>query len=159
VQLARIAGARVIGTSSSAEKLDRARALGMDEGIDYTKEDVPARVMELTDGHGVDLVYEHVGGDRFADGMGSLSWNGRMVICGGHAGEVVPFDIIPFFRGQHQIVGSFVYDRDELEKVLALGARGLLEPLVAETFPLSETRAAMEMMESRNFFGKLVVLP
>ncbi len=115
--------------------------------------------MELTDGHGVDLVYEHVGGDRFADGMGSLSWNGRMVICGGHTGEVVPFDIIPFFRGQHQIVGSFVYDRDELEKVLALGARGLLEPLVAETFPLSETRAAMEMMESRNFFGKLVVLP
>ena len=52
-----------------------------------------------------------------------------------------------------------MYDRDELEKVLELGARGLLEPLVAETFPLSETRAAMEMMESRNFFGKLVVLP
>ena len=159
VQLARIAGARVIGTSSSAEKLDRARELGMDEGIDYTKEDVPARVMELTDGRGVDLVYEHVGGDRFADGMGSLSWNGRMVICGGHAGEVVPFDIIPFFRGQHQIVGSFVYDREELEKVLQLGARGLLQPLVADTFPLSETRAAMERMESRDFFGKLVVVP
>ena len=143
VQLAKLGGAYVIGTSSSTAKLDRARALGMDEGIDYTSEDVPARVRELTDGRGVDLVYEHVGGERFADGLGSLAQNGRMVTCGGHSGEVVPLDIIPFFRGQQTISGSFVYSREELEKVLALGARGLIKPIVADTFSLSETRAAM----------------
>jgi NADPH:quinone reductase-like Zn-dependent oxidoreductase len=159
VQLAKLGGAYVIGTSSSAEKLERARALGMDEGIDYTREDVPARVRELTEGRGVDLVYEHVGGERFADGLGSLAPDGRMVICGGHSGEVVPFDIIPFFRSQLTIIGSFVYSREELEKVLALAARGLIKPLVGGTFPLADTRAAMELMESRDFFGKLVVLP
>ncbi len=159
VQLAKLGGAYVIGTSSSAEKLDRARELGMDEGIDYTCEDVPARVRELTDGRGVDLVYEHVGGERFADGLGSLAQDGRLVTCGGHSGEVVPLDIIPFFRGQQTIIGSFVYSREELEKVLALGARGLIKPLVADTFPLSEIHAAMAVMESRDFFGKLIVLP
>ena len=91
--------------------------------------------------------------------MGSLARDSRMVICGGHSGEVVPFDIIPFFRNQLNVIGSFVYDRHELEKVLELGARGLLAPQVADTFELSETRAAMEQMESQNFFGKLVVLP
>lgn len=159
VQLAKIAGAQVIGTSSSAEKLDRARALGMDEGINYTDEDVPARVHELTDGRGVDLVYEHVGGDRFADGLGSLAQDGRMVICGGHSGEVVPFDIIPFFRAQQQVIGSFVYSREELEKVLSLGARGMIKPLVAATFPLAEARAAMALLDSRDFFGKILLLP
>ena len=159
VQLAKLGGAYVIGTSSSAEKLDRARELGMNEGIDYTRDDVPARVLELTDGRGVDLVYEHVGGERFADGLGSLAQDGRLVTCGGHSGEVVPVDIIPLFRGQHTIIGSFVYTREELEKVLALGARGLITPIVADTFPLSETRAAIDLMESRDFFGKLIVLP
>jgi NADPH:quinone reductase-like Zn-dependent oxidoreductase len=159
VQLAKLAGAYVIGTSSSPEKLARAGEFGMDEGIDYTRENVPERVRELTDGRGVDLVYEHVGGERFADGIGSLAQDGRMVTCGGHSGEVVPFDIIPFFRGQHTIIGSFVYSREELEKVLAMAGRGQITPLVADTFPLAETRSAMELMESRDFFGKIVVLP
>ena len=115
MQLAKLGGAYVIGTSSSPEKLERAAALGMDAGIDYTKEDVPARVAELTGGNGVDLVFEHVGGELFQKAIESLSQGGRLVTCGAHAGEVVPFDIIPFFRGQHSIIGSFVYSREELE--------------------------------------------
>jgi NADPH:quinone reductase-like Zn-dependent oxidoreductase len=159
VQLAKLGGAYVIGTSSSGEKLARASELGMDVGINYSTEDVPARVAELTGGRGVDLVFEHVGGELFQAGLDSLTQDGRLVICGAHAREVVPFDIIPFFRGQHEIIGSFVYTREELEKVLALGARGLIKPLVAQTFPLDESRAAMELMESRDFFGKILVLP
>ena len=81
----------------------------MDAGIDYTSEDVPSRVMELTGGRGVDLVFEHVGGELFQKAVDSLAQNGRLVTCGGHGGEVVPFDIIPFFRGQHTFIGSFVY--------------------------------------------------
>ena len=159
VQLAKLGGAYVIGTSSSAQKLERAASLGMDLGIDYTREDVPARVREATGGSGVDLVFEHVGGTLFQAGLDSLARDGRLVTCGGHGGEVVPFDIIPFFRSQHQIIGSFVYSREELEKVLALGARGLIKPMVARTFPLEDARAAMDLLESRDFFGKILIVP
>jgi NADPH:quinone reductase-like Zn-dependent oxidoreductase len=120
---------------------------------------VPARVREATGGNGVDLVFEHVGGTLFQVGLDSLARDGRLVTCGGHGGEVVPFDIIPFFRSQHQIIGSFVYSREELEKVLALGARGLIKPMVARTFPLEDARAAMDLLESRDFFGKILIVP
>ena len=159
VQLAKLGGAYVIGTSSSPEKLARAAELGMDEGIDYTREDIPSRVMELTGGAGVDLVFEHVGGELFQKSLESLSRDGRIVTCGAHGGEVVPFDIIPFFRSQHTIIGSFVYERHELERVLAMGARGQIKPLVADTFPLHEAAAAMDKLESRDFFGKILVCP
>jgi len=159
VQLAKLGGAYVIGSSSSSEKLERAASLGLDAGIDYGTEDVPARVRELTGGRGVDLVFEHVGGRMFQIGLDSLAWDGRLVTCGGHGGEVVPLDIIPFFRNQHQVIGSFVYSREELEKVLALGARGMIKPLVARAFPLAEARAAFSLLESRDFFGKILLRP
>jgi NADPH:quinone reductase-like Zn-dependent oxidoreductase len=159
VQLAHRAGAFVIGTSSSPEKLERAAANGMDVGIDYTAEEVPTRVMDITSGRGVDMVFEHVGGELFQKAIESLAHDGRLVTCGAHAGEVVPFDIIPFFRSQHRIIGSFVYEREELDKVLEFAARGLLKPLVAETFPLRDVRAAFELLESRDFFGKILLRP
>jgi NADPH:quinone reductase-like Zn-dependent oxidoreductase len=159
VQLAHLAGALVIGTSSSQEKLERARRDGMDAGIDYTTEDVRERVMELTRDRGVDLVFEHVGGELFQKAIESLAQNGRMVTCGAHGGEVVPFDIIPFFRAQQTIIGSFVYEREELENVLDFAARGLLRPLVAQTFALTDARAAFELLESREFFGKILLRP
>lgn len=159
VQLAQLSGAYVIGTSSSQEKLERARGNGLDVGIDYTVEDVPARVMEITGGRGVDLVFEHVGGELFQKAIASLSADGRLVTCGAHGGEVVPFDIIPFFRAQHRIIGSFVYEREELDKVVDFAARGLLKPLVAETYPLADAQAAFELLESRKFYGKILLRP
>jgi NADPH:quinone reductase-like Zn-dependent oxidoreductase len=159
VQLAKLGGAYVIGTSSSAEKLERAAGLGMDAGINYRQEDVAARVMELTDGHGVDLVFEHVGGELFQKALESLAPDGRLVTCGAHGGEVVPFDIIPFFRAQHSIIGSFVYTREELEKVLKLATRGQIKPLVAATYRLDEARSATERLECHDFFGKILLVP
>jgi len=157
VQLAKLAGAFVIGNASSDEKLARAKELGMDVGINHQTQDVVEEVMRATDGRGVELAYEHVGGELFQKALDSLAKDGRMVICGGHSGEVVPFDIIPFFRGQKQIIGSFVYERLEVEKVLDLAARGLITPLVHKTFPLDRAREAMEMMERREHFGKIVL--
>ena len=159
VQLARIAGAFVIGNASTVEKLDLARDLGMDEGINHRTEDVVARVMELTDDRGVDLVYEHVGGELFQKGLDSLTKDGRLVICGGHSGEVVPFDIIPFFRGQKSVIGSFTYTRDEVRKSFDLAARRLIKPLIHQTFPLDDAGEAMATMERREHFGKLVLVP
>jgi NADPH:quinone reductase-like Zn-dependent oxidoreductase len=159
VQLAHLAGAFVIGNASTDEKLARASELGLDVGINHQTQDVVEEVMRVTDGRGVDLVFEHVGGELFQKGLDSLAKDGRLVICGGHSGEVVPFDIIPFFRSQKQIIGSFVYDRWEIERVLDFAARGLIQPLVYRTFPLDEAREAMETMERREHFGKIVLKP
>jgi NADPH:quinone reductase-like Zn-dependent oxidoreductase len=159
VQLAHLGGAFVIGNASSREKLDRAAELGMDAGINHATEDVVARVMELTEERGVDLVYEHVGGELFQKGLDSMTKDGRLVICGGHSGEVVEFDIIPFFRAQKSVIGSFVYTREEVAKCLELAGRGLITPLVHQTFPLDDAREAMATMERREHFGKLVLVP
>jgi NADPH:quinone reductase-like Zn-dependent oxidoreductase len=159
VQLAHMAGARVIGNSSGDDKLARASELGLDAGINYTKQDLVAEVMRLTDDRGVDLVYEHCGGELFQMGLDSLSKDGRLVICGGHAGEVVPFDIIPVFRAQKSVIGSFVYTKAEVEICLELARRGRIVPLVHQTFPLERAKDAMNLMESREFFGKIVLTP
>jgi NADPH:quinone reductase-like Zn-dependent oxidoreductase len=157
VQLAHLAGAYVIGNSSRDEKLARASELGMDAGINYTKQDVVEEVMRLTENRGADLVYEHVGGELFQKGLEALSKDGRMVICGGHSGEVVPLDIIPFFRSQKSVIGSFVYTRAEVEKCLELARRGRITPIVHTTLPLERAKEAMDLMESREFFGKILV--
>lgn len=159
VQLAHNAGAFVIGTSTRDDKLAKAAELGMDYGINYTKANVVDEVMKVTGGVGVDLTYEHVGGDAFQWGLDSLRKDGRLVTCGAHAGEVVDFDIIPFFRRQISVIGSFVYTRDEVLRCLDLLARGKITPLVAATFPLEQAKEAMELMESRDFFGKIVITP
>ena len=159
VQLARIAGATIIGTASSDEKLGRAAELGMHHGINYREQDVVEEVMRLTDDRGADLAYEHVGGDLFQKALDSLGKDGRLVICGGHGGEVVPFDIIPFFRSQKRIIGSFVYNRDEVERCMALAERRAITPLVHKVFPLAEAREAMATMERREHFGKIVLTP
>ncbi len=159
VQLAKMAGAFVIGNASSDEKLERARELGMDVGINHATQDVVEEVMKATDGAGADLTYEHVGGELFQKGLDALKKDGRLVICGGHSGEVVPFDIIPFFRTQKSVIGSFVYTREEISRCFDLAARGRITPLVHATFPLEQAREAMEMMERREHFGKIVLTP
>jgi NADPH:quinone reductase-like Zn-dependent oxidoreductase len=157
VQIAKHAGAFVLGTSSKDDKLAKAKELGLDVGINYTTQNVVEEVLRVTEGHGVDVVYEHVGGEHFQAGLDSLAKDGRLVTCGAHAGEVVDFDIIPFFRRQLQVIGSFVFDRYEVEQCFDLIGRGALKPQVAATFPLEEAAQAMELMESRDFFGKIVL--
>ena len=157
VQVAKNAGAFLIGSSSSDDKLERAKGLGLDVGINYTKQDVVEEVMKATDGHGVDVVFEHVGGELFQQALDSLAKDGRLVTCGAHAGEVVPFDIIPFFRRQLSVIGSFVFSRSEVETCFALIARVSLVPQIAATFPLDQVKEATELMESRAFFGKIVL--
>jgi NADPH:quinone reductase-like Zn-dependent oxidoreductase len=115
--------------------------------------------MRITGGRGVDLVYEHVGGKLFQAGLDSLDKDGRLVICGGHSGEVVPFDIIPFFRAQRSVIGSFTYTRDEVERCLELARQGKIVPLVHKVFPLEQAADAMAMMERREQFGKIVLKP
>jgi NADPH:quinone reductase-like Zn-dependent oxidoreductase len=147
VQLAKLSGAYVIGNSSGDAKLAKAKEFGMDVGINYKTQDLVEEVRKATGGKGVEVVLE------------ALAWSGRIVTCGGHSEEVVPLDIIPFFRGQKSIIGSFVYDKDEFETCLALCARGQITALVDSVYSLDDTADAFRRVESREHFGKVVIKP
>lgn len=159
IQLASWAGAFVIGTSSSEDRLDQARSLGMDAGINYTQTDVAQAVMELTDGRGADLAYEHVGGQQFQGALDALGKDGRLVTCGAHAGEVVSLDIIHLFRHERRIIGSFCYTQEEVARCLQLAAQGTVTPVVHEVYPLDRIADATTAMEQRSQFGKIVIEP
>jgi NADPH:quinone reductase-like Zn-dependent oxidoreductase len=100
----------------------------------------------------------HVGDSAFQTALDSLGKDGRMVVCGAHAGEVVPFDIIPFFRGQKTVIGSFCYTREEVERCVELAGRGTIEPVVHKVFPLDEVAEAHATLERREHFGKIVLV-
>src|SRR5204862_6138882 len=107
VQLAKLAGAgAIITTASSEKKLEHAKALGATHLINYSKENFADRVMAITGGRGVDVVMEHIGGAVFTTSLQCLARGGIIVTVGAHAGEVVEFDIIPFFRKELRLAGS-----------------------------------------------------
>lgn len=159
IQVAKRAGARVITSAGSDEKLDRARALGADVGVNYTREDLTAAVLEATDGRGVDLVLEHVGGDVFCRSLAAVATGGRVVVCGGHAGEVVPLDLIELFRHEWSVIGCVRASEPELRTVIELVGAGELEPVVSESFALEDAARAHEAMEDRRQFGKVLLRP
>ncbi|MCI0635836.1 MAG: zinc-binding dehydrogenase [Actinobacteria bacterium] len=159
VQIAKLAGATVITTAGSDEKLENAQADGADHTINYRHDDVTAGALELTNGRGVDLVVEHLGGEQFNASLGALRKGGRLVTCGGHAGEVVPFDIIPFFRNEWQVIGSRTGTTQEICRVMNLIAEGKLRPRIHAALPLAEASEAHRILENREHFGKVVLTP
>jgi NADPH:quinone reductase-like Zn-dependent oxidoreductase len=159
IQVAKHAGAYVIGTSSTDARLDRAQKLGIDVGINYSDEDVSRRVLEITDGAGADVVYEHVGGQRFAEGLLALAPGGRLVTCGATTDEVVNLDLVRLFRGQWTIHGSYAYCANDLRAVLELAGRGLVKAVVSECFPLERVREAFEFFDRGKHFGKVILVP
>jgi NADPH:quinone reductase-like Zn-dependent oxidoreductase len=160
VQVARLAGAAaIVATASSEKKLEQAKALGATHLINYLKEDFAERVMAITGGRGVDVVMEHIGGEVFTKSLRCLARGGILVTVGAHAGEVVEFDIIPFFRKELRLAGSKNASVLELRKVMALVAEGKLKPIVHKAFPLAQAADAHRVVDSREFFGKVVLLP
>ena len=158
VQVAKLAGATVLATAGSEQKLQRARALGADHLIDYRADErFSQQVLEITAGKGVDLVMEHVGGPVFTESLKCVRTDGTVVTVGAHAGEVVPLDIIPFFRRQLSLVGSRNASTMELRTVMGLVSTGTLKPVVHAHFPLEQAAQAHRVLASRDLFGKLVM--
>ena len=160
VQVAKLAGAgAIITTASSEKKLDQAKALGATHLINYRKENFADRVMEITGGRGVDVVMEHIGGEVFTRSLQCLARGGIIVTVGAHAGEVVEFDIIPFFRKELRLAGSKNAPVLELRKVMGLVAEGKLKPIIHKAFPLAQAAEAHRVVDSRDFFGKVILVP
>jgi len=158
IQIGRLHGARVIALAGSPEKLARARALGADVAFDHRIDGLVEAVRAETGG-GVDAALEHVGGSVFGKVLECLRPNGRVVVLGGHAGEVVPLDLVRLFRNQWQVIGSRRASDAELDTVLGLVGEGSLRPVVDRVLPLAEAARAHRLLEDRRQFGKVVLEP
>ncbi|MDP3064936.1 MAG: zinc-binding dehydrogenase [Chloroflexota bacterium] len=153
----RVVGARVIATTSSPEKAERALALGADAVIDYTREDVTQRVMELTGGQGADVVVDHVGAQAFPKAFAALARGGRYGVCGVTSGYEVPLQMGALFTRQVSLFGVFMGSQEDMRQVTAMLNRGVIHPTIDHVFPLAEAADAHRLMESRAFFGKIVL--
>lgn len=158
VQMAKLAGARVITTVGSDDKIPKAVLLGADAVINHAKENVVERVRLLTEGKGVDVVIEHIGPDVWNLSLQALSKGGRLITCGATTGTEVKLDLRYLFSRQLTIKGSYMGTRAELVKAAELIGQGRLKPVIDRIFPLQEARAAQELMLSRKFFGKIVLV-
>jgi NADPH:quinone reductase-like Zn-dependent oxidoreductase len=158
VQCAKIAGATVIATVGTPEKIDPVRALGADVVVSYQDVFIRDVVADVTDGRGVDAVIDTVAGPLFGDHLASLRDDGRLATCGAHAGEVVDLDVVELFRHGWRVLGFRVATPDEIRTSLTLALDGRVRVPIAETFPLSEAADAHRFMDERRHVGKIVLV-
>ncbi|MGV8882892.1 MAG: zinc-binding dehydrogenase [Rhodoglobus sp.] len=157
LQICKAAGATVIGTASRDEKLQHATEDGADYVINYLTTDVRTEVDRITGGKGVDLVLDVVGGSAFVESMFMLKPYGRLVSLGAHAGEIVQFDIIEFFRRHISYISSHTQTREEMRTVLDLVGKGILRPRINSRYPLERAGEAHVELASRTAYGKIVL--
>ena len=156
LQIAKALGARVVVTSSSDAKLERARALGADEVLNHETEDVPARVKEITGG-GADVVVEHVGQATWARSLNAARQEGRIVVCGATSGPNPPAALHRIWWKQLAILGSTMGTPADFQGAYDLIAARKARPVVDEVFPLAEAAAAHERLERGEQLGKIIL--
>jgi NADPH:quinone reductase-like Zn-dependent oxidoreductase len=159
IQLAKAAGARVVTTVSSPEKVDYPLSLGADLVVDISRTDLVAAAREFTDGRGVDIVMDHVGPAVWDSSVYSLAPRGRMIFLGNTTGNRASFDLVYAYHFGLRFLGSDPYDRREFGPMLErYWSNGFRTPVDSE-FPLVEAAAAQRHMESRRATGKIVLRP
>jgi NADPH:quinone reductase-like Zn-dependent oxidoreductase len=159
IQIAKLFHARVITTAGDEKKLEKARALGADYGINHYQQKISQEVRRITNKEGVDIVIEHVGTATWDESMKSLKPGGTIVTCGATTGHEVAFDLRFLFSRQLNFLGSYMGTMGELHDVLSHVFAGRLKPVVDRSFPLKEARAAHEYLEASQMFGKVVLSP
>lgn len=156
MQLARLAGAKTIVTTTGAQKVAHFKGLGVDV-IDYREARVPDAVMSLTSGEGADLVIDNSGEASWPASLRSLARGGRIVTCGATTGGHPSAELQRLFIRQFNIHGSTMGSMDELRRLLRAFEAGEFEPMIDSRFPLSEIGAAFERQEAPERMGKVVL--
>lgn len=157
LQLAKLAGCRVIVTSRNDAKLQRAMEMGSDHVINGATQDVAKEVMALTGGRGVDVVIENVGQAVWSSALKSLVRGGRIVTCGATSGDQPSADLRRIFIRQLQIFGSTLGDLDEFRNLLTLVRRTGLRPVISSSYPMDKVHAALDELERGEQFGKIAI--
>lgn len=168
IQLAKAAGATVLATASSDERLERLREFGLDHGINYTKIDVAQEVMKYTNGAGVNLVVDSVGGSTLEGSVASLAYRGRISWVGRAGREEQPPEVWPIMQKNASITGVFLGAEMAvnpsrtyplIDNLLARIARKELSVVIDTTFPLAQAAEAHRYIESRKAFGRVIMTP
>ena len=163
IQIARAVGCRVIATAGTEEKRVKAIELGAELAIDHYQDDIVAAVREATDGRGVDVVLDHVGTPVFAAAVRSLAPEGRFVTCGVTAGHMGELHLGQLFVKGITLMGVGRPDNPRIAAtmrgLLAMIEVGQVAPVIAAVFSLEEIAEAHRLMESSEFFGKIVLVP
>jgi NADPH:quinone reductase-like Zn-dependent oxidoreductase len=157
LQIAKLIGAHVTVTSSSDEKLARARDLGADETLNYVGVDVGREIRQRTQKRGVNVVVDSVGEATWAQSLGALGKKGRLVTCGGTSGPMVTTDVRRLFWNQWSILGSTMGSEAEFCAIVAHFNAGRLRPPVDSVYPLADGREAFQRMQNKEQFGKIVM--
>jgi NADPH:quinone reductase-like Zn-dependent oxidoreductase len=157
LQVAKKIGAHVIVTSGSNEKLERAKNLGADHGINHRKEDFARAVNKLTENRGVDVVLDCVAGEVWQKSLAALARGGRLVTCGATAGGQPHDDLTAIFSKHLKIYGSTLGSREEFRQLLSFMSRSRIKPIVDRVFPLKEAAAAQRYLEEAKQFDKVVL--
>ena len=165
LELGKVMGARVIAAASSEEKLALCRERGADETINYSEEDLKNRAKELTDGKGVDVVYDAVGGEYAEAALRATNWRGRFLVIGFTAGiPRMPLnltllkgcDIVGVFWGASRMREPEIFEATRVETE-ALAAEGRIQPWISRRYPLEEVPQALRDMMDRKIIGKMVM--
>lgn len=166
VELGKAMGATVIAAASTDDKLDFCRSLGADMGVNYSTANLKDQVKELTDGRGVDVIFDPVGGEMSEQALRAIAWGGRHLVIGFATGDIpkIPLNI-PLLKGASIVGvwwGSFTQHEPEVNRangaaLFDMLARGTLKPRVTNVFPLAQHLAAFEMLASRTATGKVVL--
>jgi len=157
IQIAKYFGAFVIATASNDEKLVKAKEIGADEVIHHGIMPIAKEVRRLTNNHGADVVFEHIGAATWNESVKSLALGGRLVTCGATSGYDAKIDLRFLFTRQLSIIGSYMGSKDELRTVLRLITLGRLKPVVDKVWPLHDAIAAHSYLEKGKQFGKVVL--
>ncbi len=159
VQIAKLSGATVIATAGTDTKLASLTALGADDVINHSREDVVERVLAATNRQGADVVFDHIGKETWDKSLRAIGKGGRFVLCGTTTGGDVGVDIRRLFMRQVSVIGSYMGTRGDLSEICRLMDRGLLKPVIDSVRPLKEAAAAQKAMLDRTIFGKLILVP
>ena len=157
LQICKLLGAHVWVTSSSENKLQRARELGADETINHRKVDVAKLIRDRTAKRGVDVVVDDVGAATWKQSLGALGRRGRLVTCGGTSGPLVETDVRRLFWNQWTIMGSTMGNDAEYDAVVVQLRAGRLLPPVDRVYPFDHGRDAFTRLETAEQFGKIVI--
>ncbi|MGH7644398.1 MAG: zinc-binding dehydrogenase [Gemmatimonadales bacterium] len=157
LRIAKLRGARVIATSSSDAKLERARALGADVTVNHRTQQVAAEVRALTGKRGVDVVVENVGEVTWQDSVRVLAKGGRLVTCGATSGPMAVTDLRRLFWNHLTIMGSTMGSEAEYREIVRVLGTGELRPIVDRVYPLADARTALERLGRGEQLGKIAI--
>ena len=160
VQVAKYLGAKVIAAAGADERVKVGLDLGADAGVNYRAQDLTIETMRITEGKGVNVVFENIGDpELFPKAFNALQRRGRLVTAGGHAGGVVPLDVNRLYQNHLTIIGATGETPEDVNMSLKAAAEGKFKGLIDRIMPLSAAVQAHEWVESRNGIGKVILDP